>query len=154
MMAMAAGGAAVLVFSGKVARAEADAAQEEAAVLVVIDRWYRALRERDGAAMSRLLGPMAIVEKDLWRCRDPLSRACDLIFAPDLLAFGALRFSEEIRQTEVEGRLARVSVLVRAWFPSQQGDYQRAAVDDFYLRRWPDKGWLVAVAGERTTALP
>ncbi len=155
VLAIAAGCAPALLSRSDGASAEAASAPAdgEAAVLAIVNSWYDALRDRDDRALSRLLGPMAIVDKELWHCRDPLSRACDLAFAPDLLAFDALRFNTEIRDIEVAERLAYVQVLIRAWFPSQQGDYQRAAIADFYLRLWPEKGWLVAVAGERTTAV-
>lgn len=155
ILAMASG-APALAFSGIAAAAEATSAgsRDKALVMEIINGWYDALRDRDATRLAGLLAPMAIVDKDLWRCGNPLSRACDLTFAPDLLAFASLRFATEVRDIEVDARLAHVSVLLRAWFPSQQGDYQRTAIDDFYLRKWPEKGWLVAVAGERTTAVP
>lgn len=134
-------------------QASAPPVDPRVAVIDVVGRWYQALRERDRHGLFDLIGPGAIIDRDLEHCRNPDSRRCDIVFAPDFLAFGASRFTTEIRQIEVQEALARVTVRVREWFPSQSGTYERAAHGEFYLRRWPEKGWLVAAVGEETASL-
>jgi hypothetical protein len=128
---------------------------DRAAIEQVIEDWYRAIGDLDDRAFFALVGPMAIIDFETQHCRNPASRRCDLVFSPRSLAAGgslfedhASRFDHTVLEAEIENRLARVVVRLRAWFRSQSGEYERQATSIFFLRKQDDGRWLVSAARE------